>query len=56
MKAFVRAVRDPKTAMTTAREALESHLMAFAADQARVDGAIINMADYRERAETLVDA
>jgi predicted dehydrogenase len=56
MKAFVRAVRDPETAMTTAREALESHLMAFAADEARIDGTIIEMAAFRERAENLGDA
>ncbi|MEE8389894.1 MAG: Gfo/Idh/MocA family oxidoreductase [Anaerolineae bacterium] len=31
MTAFVKALRDPGTAMTTARESLESHLMAFAA-------------------------
>ncbi|MFP4395535.1 MAG: Gfo/Idh/MocA family protein, partial [Anaerolineales bacterium] len=38
MAAFVRAVRDPATALTTARSALESHLMAFAADEARRTG------------------
>jgi len=55
MQAFVRAVRDPKTAMTTAREALESHLLAFAADQARLDGTVIDMRDFRRQAETLGD-
>ncbi len=53
MEAFVAAVRDPETAMTTAREALESHLMAFAADQARLEHEIIDMAEYRREAENL---
>ena len=54
MAAFVRAVRDSSSAaLTSARESLESHLMAFAAEQARVEGAIVEMATYRERAEAL---
>jgi hypothetical protein len=56
MNAFVAAVRDPETAMTTAREALESHLMAFAADEARRKHDIIDMSTFRKQAETLVDA
>ena len=55
MKAFVRAVRDPDTALTTARESLESHLMAFAADEARLDGSVIDMEAFRQQAETRVD-
>jgi predicted dehydrogenase len=51
MRAFVAAVSEPDTAMTTARESLESHLMSFAAEQARVDGTIIHMDDYRRSAE-----
>jgi hypothetical protein len=51
MAAFVAALHDPTTAMTTARESLESHLMAFAAEKARVEGSIINMGDFRQRAE-----
>jgi predicted dehydrogenase len=53
MSAFVRAVRDPAQSLTTARESLESHLMAFAAEQARVEGTVVDMAAYRQRAETL---
>jgi predicted dehydrogenase len=52
MAAFVQALRNPGEAMTTARESLESHLMAFAAEEARVDGSILSMADYRRRAES----
>ncbi len=49
MDAFVQALRDPSTAMTTARESLESHLMAFAAEEARVNGSIIDMDEFRRR-------
>jgi predicted dehydrogenase len=51
MAAFVKALRAPATALTTARESLESHLMAFAAEQARVEGTIVDMDAYRTTAE-----
>lgn len=51
MAAFVKALNDPGSAMTTARESLESHLMAFAAEEARVTGSIVAMDDFRRRAE-----
>ena len=51
MAAFVRAVRNPSNALTTARESLESHLMAFAAEEARVNGTVVDMRAYREQAE-----
>lgn len=46
---FVRAVRNPSSASvrTSCRESLESHLIAFAAEEARTTGAIINMEKYR---------
>jgi hypothetical protein len=58
MAAFVRAVRDPSTAgghrsTTTARESLESHLMAFAAEEARVNETIVHMDQFRRRAEMM---
>jgi predicted dehydrogenase len=47
MNAFVTALRDPsRPVLTTARASLESHLMAFAAEDARVNGRIIDMTDY----------
>lgn len=52
MAAFVRAVRDRSAALTTARESLESHLIAFAAEQARVEGTVVDMEAYRAQAET----
>jgi predicted dehydrogenase len=53
MSAFVKALHDPRTAMTTARESLVSHLLAFAAEKARVDGNVIYMDGFRQRAEAL---
>jgi hypothetical protein len=47
-------VNDPSAAvLTTARESLESHLMAFAAEQARVEGRVVDMAAYRAAAEDM---
>ena len=56
MAAFVRAVHDPPHALTTARESLESHLMALAAEDARVDGTIVCMDEYRRQAEAVREA
>ncbi len=50
MAGFVQALRDQQTpsgALTTARESLESHLMAFAAEDARLNRTVVQMADYR---------
>jgi hypothetical protein len=52
MSAFVRAVRDPGFVPTTARECLESHLMAFAAEEARLKASVVDMATFRQWAET----
>lgn len=51
VEGFVRAVRGEAEPLTTARESLESHLMAFAAEEARVAGRVVEMATFRERAE-----
>jgi predicted dehydrogenase len=48
---FVRVLRDRSSALTSARESLESHLMAFAAEQARVEGSVIEMKDFRRQVE-----
>jgi predicted dehydrogenase len=50
MAAFVRAVRDPQAVVTSARDALESHLMALAAEEARLTGRVVDMARYRQQA------
>jgi len=51
--AFVAALRNRSPIQTTARTSLESHLMAFAADEARLKGSVIDMDAYRRRAEAI---
>jgi predicted dehydrogenase len=51
MAAFVRLLRSGDQApLTGARASLESHLLAFAAEQARVEGIVIDMAAFRRAA------
>ena len=50
VEGFVRAVRGEAPPLTTAREALESHLLAFAAEQSRLEGSVVDMAEFRTRA------
>ncbi len=49
MAAFVKALqsKDGAAGLTTARTSLESHLMAFAAENARLEEKVIRMEDYR---------
>jgi hypothetical protein len=49
MRAFVGAVRGGAGAavLTSAREAVASHLMAFAAEEARVSGVGVDLERYR---------
>lgn len=50
MQSFVNALNGiPDDSITTARESLESHLLAFAAEEARLNHSVIDMAAYRER-------
>jgi predicted dehydrogenase len=58
MTAFVQALRGEGTALhTSARNSLESHLMAFAAEESRLNGgALIDMDEYRVRIEAEVAA
>jgi hypothetical protein len=51
VRSFVRALRGEAEALTTARESLESHLLAFAAEESRQDGTVVSMKDFRQRAE-----
>lgn len=53
MRAFVRALRQGKSPLASARASLESHLMAFAAEQARVEGTIVDMDAYRQQVESV---
>jgi hypothetical protein len=52
MAAFIAALRNREQALTTARESLESHLMAFAAEHARVTGTVVQMEEYRRQADS----
>jgi predicted dehydrogenase len=52
MQSFVNALRGtPDDSVTTARESLESHLLAFAAEEARLEYKVIDMSEYRARVE-----
>lgn len=53
VRSFVNAMQgNPDDSVTTARESLESHLLAFAAEESRLNHTVINMAEFRERVET----
>ena len=58
MVAFVRAVRDgDRTGLSNVQEAVQSHLLAFAAEESRLNGGVlIDMDEYARRFETDVDA
>ncbi|MCA9892452.1 MAG: Gfo/Idh/MocA family oxidoreductase [Anaerolineae bacterium] len=52
VRSFLNAVQGtPDDSITTARESLESHLLAFAAEESRKDKTTIYMPEYRERVE-----
>ena len=46
-KSFVESLRGGQAGLTSARNSLESHMMAFAAEKARLSGSVIPMADYK---------
>jgi predicted dehydrogenase len=51
MRAFVGAIRgDRLSVLTSARESVASHLMAFAAEEARLTGQSVTMASFAEKA------
>jgi hypothetical protein len=48
LEAFVGSIGGSQhTALTSARESVESHLMAFAAEASRLSGAAVDMRTYR---------
>lgn len=51
MRSFVRVMRGDEQARTTARESLESHLLAWAAEASRLGGTVVDMGDFRAQAE-----
>jgi predicted dehydrogenase len=54
MNAFTNTLngRPPET-LTDARSALESHLLAFAAEESRLEGTVIDMLEFKARAERM---
>jgi predicted dehydrogenase len=55
MKNFVAAIRDGGTPRSTAQESLESHLLAFASEDARISRDVIDMAQYRAQLRATVE-
>jgi hypothetical protein len=53
MADFLAALRGEIPPLTNARASLESHLLAFAAEEARRNHSVIDMADFRAHAENL---
>ncbi|MCA9665109.1 MAG: Gfo/Idh/MocA family oxidoreductase [Myxococcales bacterium] len=49
LRSFVRAVRGEAPPLTTARASLESHLIAFAADEARLTQSVVQLDSLRRR-------
>ncbi len=50
VRSFINTLNgQPDDSVTTARESLESHLLAFAAEESRREKTVINMGDYRKR-------
>lgn len=54
VRGFVRAMRGEGSDTISARESMESHILAFAAEQSRLDGEVVEFADFRKRAERLI--
>ena len=51
MGAFIDVLNGKADPLTSARASLESHLMAFAAEEARLSATVVRMDDFRARAE-----
>ena len=50
VRSFINTIQGrPDESVTTARESLESHLLAFAAEESRLKKTVINMNEYRAR-------
>lgn len=53
IRAFVQAVRGERSdVLTSARQSVESHLLAFAAEEARLSGRVVEFASYRAGRES----
>lgn len=57
VRSFVDTVKgNPDDSVTTARESLESHLLAFAAEEARLNKTVVKMDEFRAGLETAIQA
>ncbi len=53
VRSFLNTLKgQPDDSVTTARESLESHLLAFAAEESRREKTVISMAEFRRRLES----
>ncbi len=52
-RAFLQVLRGETAPLTDVRTSLESHLLAFAAEEARLSHRVVDMAEFRARAEQL---
>jgi hypothetical protein len=55
MRSFLAVLRGEEQPLTDVRASLESHLLAFAAEEARLSRHTIDMAEFRARAEALTE-
>jgi predicted dehydrogenase len=55
MQSFIAAIRGESEPLTTARASLESHLLGFAAEEARKTYRVVDMGEFRTRAERLAN-
>lgn len=51
MASFIQAVRGQTTALTAVQESLDSYLMAFTAEEARLTGTVVDMTSFRSRVQ-----
>jgi predicted dehydrogenase len=54
MRDFIRSIRDRQNASISARDSLESHFMAFAAEKSRLEASKIDMASFRQQSGTSI--
>jgi predicted dehydrogenase len=54
MKAFLQTLRGQALPLTDARTSLESHLLAFAAEEARLNRKSVDMDEFRQQAEAIM--
>jgi hypothetical protein len=51
VRSFLRAMRGEEAPMTSGRASLESHLLAFAAEESRLNSRVVEMGEFRRAAD-----